>query len=427
MWPKLTALQSRLLGSALALLLIIALYLSISSRTFAYAQEIDTPRSDDRIPAEYEHDDFVLTQYTLDVDLETEDEELGEEHGISVERGEEELEKRQKIWVGLGLTNNVPRLDNAPQGTVRYYQFTNESLWGKKTPAGRGLPSPGLVRARGAEDDVWVPPDNTLEGGEDTENGLAKRTNATRMVYITLNTCLQPNDPTDILGSKPPPPQLTLYVSQNNTTPGPGQPAEDQKAVQAQHGFANITIEASRDVYIAVAAPNTTDFKGIYNVEVAASIDGRYHDFVSNSADLFFIDSDSRSALLATRNLTLDGPESSIYKKWMEISPPYIVFAHNQNDSRISGVSHSYCGLEKYASITGAQIDTAMTNVTLGSFPKQQFYFEGLNASSQYYGILAMTGNSTARGDGVVGGGGAVWQTMNFSTQSGKAHLHSSF
>ena len=194
--------------------------------------------------------------------------------------------------------------------------------------------------------------------------------------------------------------QLTLYVSQNNTKPGPGAPKDSQKVAEAQHGFANITIEASKDVYIAVSAPNTTDYVGIYNVEVAASIDGRFHDYVSNSADLFFIDSDSRSALLATRNLTLESPESPIYKKWMEISPPYIVFAHNQNDSRIAGVSHSYCGLEKYASITASQIDTAMTNVTLGSFPKQQFYFEGLNASSQYYGILAMTGNSSARGAG---------------------------
>ena len=407
MWPKLTVLQSRLLGSVLALLLIIALYFSISSRTFAYAQDIDT------IPAEYKHNDFVLTQYILDDDFETEDKELQVEDGdTGAERGDEELKKRQQAWEGLGLTNNVPMLDNAPQGTVRYYRFANESIWKELTPAGR---------ARGAEDHVWVPPDNILEQREDMESGLTRRANATRMVYITLNTCLQPNDPTDILGSKPPPPQLTLYVSQNNTTPGPGQPEKDQRAVEAQHGFANITIEASRDVYIAVAAPNTTDFRGIYNVEVAASIDGRYHNFVSSSADLFFIDSDSRSALLATRNLTLDGPESPIYKKWMEISPPYIVFAHNQSDLRISGVSHSYCGLEKYASITGAQIDTTMTNVTLGSFPKQQFYIEGLNASSQYYGILAMTGNSSARGDDVVGGV-AVWQTMNFSTQSGKPH-----
>jgi len=54
----------------------------------------------------------------------------------------------------------------------------------------------------------------------------------------------------------------------------------------------------------------------------------------------------------------------------------------------------------------------------LGPYPKQQFYFQGLNRSSSYFGILAMTGNSTASGPGVVGGGGRVWQTMSFTTQS---------
>ena len=105
MWPKLTVLQSRLLGSALALLLIIALYFSISSRTFAYAQEIET------IPSEYEHDDFVLTQYTLNDDLEIEGEKLRvEDDGTGIEdiekarepffttKSNEEFLERMKIF-----------------------------------------------------------------------------------------------------------------------------------------------------------------------------------------------------------------------------------------------------------------------------------------------------------------------------------------
>lgn len=416
MFPKLTALQSRLVASALGLILIIALYLSISSRTFAYALDVDT------LPGEFHKEDIDFAPYTLEEDLEVEDEECDDDEAWTDAMEEASALSKRQQFSGLGLSNNMPMLDNVPQGTTRYYTFSNESIWVNKTSAGRGLPSRGLSRTEGIpdEEDAGVGENGELEEEGGVGGGLAKRANATRMVYVTLNTCLQPNDPTDLLGSKPPPPQLTLYISQNNTKPGPGQPEDKQKVVEAQHGFANITIEASKDVYIAVSAPNTTEYTGIYNVEIAASIDGRFHDYVSSSADLFFIDSDSRSALLATRNLTLEAPDSPVYKKWMEISPPYIVFAHNQNDTRIGGISHSYCGLEKYASITGSQIDTAMTNVTLGSFPKQQFYFEGLNASSQYYGILAMTGNSTAKGAGVVGGGGAVWQTMNFSTQTGK-------
>ncbi len=419
MLPKLTPLQSRLVASALGLVLILALYLSISSRTFAYAFDVDS------IPKGTQHDGLSV-QYIFSetlVDIQDDD------NGRSNTSEPDVICKRQgQLW---GLENNTPQLDNLLQGGTIYYVFRNSTIWGEKSKPERGLPSSGLVKARdfayeesnqrsdrsaAAEQDGQV---------DDTEDGIFEGGNATRPVYITLNTCLQPNDPKDTTGAKGPPPQLKLYVSQSITTPGEGQLDGSQVVVEAQHGYANVTLDASRDVYIAVTAPNTTSYEGIYNVELAASIDAKYHEYISSNADLFFIDSDSSSALLATRNLTLTTSDNPIYKKWMELDPPYVVFANNQNDTVLSGVSHSYCGLEKYAQIAGTQgglrtnmVQTSMTNVTLGSFPKQQFYFQGLNASSQYWGILAMTGNSTAHGGGVVGGGGSVWQTINFSTQT---------
>ncbi|KFX91907.1 hypothetical protein O988_07532 [Pseudogymnoascus sp. VKM F-3808] len=191
----------------------------------------------------------------------------------------------------------------------------------------------------------------------------------------------------------------------------------------AELGFANMTIDASSSVYIAVTGPNTTEYKGIYSVEIGASIDAPFHAYTGDAADLFFIDSDSTSALLATKNLTLDDPTTSVYKKWMQLSPPpYVIFANNQNQTWISGLSRSYCGLESYAQIAGTKdglrtdmVKSSMTNVTLGGYPKQQFYFQGLNASSQYYGILALPGNAT---EGTPGGGGRIWKKMEFSTQT---------
>lgn len=425
MLPKLTALQSRLLVSAVGLILIVALYYSIASRTVAEAFDVDSVLNELlrlRNPQAFNDEvgEYSLQGRYMVVDVpDVED---------SEDDTDDELEKRQgQMW---GLANNVPFLDNVVQGTTVYYHFTNESLWGEPAPRGEGLPSPGLSRPRAAQ----VEDDEDESESKDLKDDAATtwpsdigpgKANRTRILFITMNTCLQPSNPKDLAGTMGPPPQLTMYVSQNNTKPGPGQPVGTQEIVEARHGFAEIAFVASKDVYIAVSAPNTTDYEGPYSVELAASIDGPFHSYISGDADLFFIDSDANSALLATKNLTLDGPDSPVHNEWMELDPPYVVFAMNQNDSIISGVSHSYCGLEKYSAIAGTKdgkktdtVKTAMTNVTLGNFPKQQFYFQGLNSSSEYYGILAMTGNSTAFGSGVVGGGGAVWQRMNFTTQA---------
>lgn len=429
MLPKLTALQSRLLVSAISLIIIIALYHSIASRTLAEAFDVDSVLND---LLQFRNPSLQFA-YSDDESLDTLEDDLESVGGLVAEDAADDgLEKRQgQLW---GLANNVPFLDNVVQGVTVYYHFSNESLWGEPASKGEGLPSPGLSRARVAqvEDDEDVDEITSKTAKESTTSTQSTDLDvetfypiATRTLYITLNTCLQPSNPKDLKGTMGPPPQLTMYVSQNNTKPGPGQPAGTQEIIQAQHGFAEIAFQASKDVYIAVSAPNTTDYEGPYSVELAASIDAPFHSYVGGNADLFFIDSDANSALLATKNLTLEGPESSIHSEWMGLDPPYVVFASNQNDSIVSGVSHSYCGLEKYSAIAGTNggvrtdtVKTAMTNVTLGNFPKQQFYFQGLNSSSEYYGILAMTGNSTAFGSGVVGGGGAVWQRMNFSTQA---------
>ena len=195
MFCKLTALQSRLVASAVGLILIIALYLSISFRAFAYAADVDS------IPNAYEFsdNDNDFRPYILEEDLEIGDSEGADEEAWTYAMEEvSALGKKEEVFYN-GITNNVPMLDNAPQGTTRYYRFSNESIWGNKTSAGGGLPSRGLSRTRSAPDEeaAWLVYGGDLSGQDDGESGLSKRASATRTVYITLNTCLQPNDPTD--------------------------------------------------------------------------------------------------------------------------------------------------------------------------------------------------------------------------------------
>jgi calcium channel MID1 len=424
-FPKLTVLQSRLAASVVATALVLLLYFALSSTHFAYASEVDSI-----LPEDHNHE-RLLGPYILEGEADGEDNEIVgyQPDFLGVDRG---IIGRADPGTDA-VNNNMPVNMNIELGTTKLFVFTNASLWGEMAGPTEGLPSAGLVRREKADDkdDEEAETTTHISHYEDGGEGLRLRRRAdTRKVYITLNTCLQPAAVNDQARGMPPP-QLTLYVSQNNTHPGPDQPANSYTKVIADHGFANLTLDASKDVYIGVTAPNTTSYSGVYNVEVAASIDAPYHSLsTQNGPDLFFIDSDSSSALLVTADLA-DEINGTIADKWMSLDPPYVIFANNQNDSAFSGIQNSYCGLEKIAQIAGTQggvrtnmVQTSMTNRTTSSFPKQQFYFRGLNASSEYFGILAMSGNSTAHGSGVVGGGGRVWPTMTFTTQPGMYFIY---
>ncbi|OBT66015.1 hypothetical protein VE03_03236 [Pseudogymnoascus sp. 23342-1-I1] len=408
-------LRPRLLPSMIAASLVALFIFTIFAGNLAHAAEVDSI-----LPDDHSHEQL------LDPFISARGEGEGEDDADMIYQagfeGTKVLDGRQ-LPSPSELPNNVARSYNLPQGETIYFVFTNESVWGPQTPVGSGstrLPSVGLSRRwedGGEEGERGA--SNTADG-DGEESLIHKRANETRSVYITLNTCLQPTSAKNDSG---PPPQVTIYVGDNQTTLGADQPADGQRKMAAEFGFANLTFDASKDIYIALTGPNTTDFQDVYSVELVASIDTPYHSYSGNTADLFFIDSDSNSALLATKNLTLDTADTEVYKEWMELSPPpYAIFANNQNRKWVEGVSHSYCGLQSYAQIAGIrdekrtdEVKTIMTNVTLGNFPKQQFYFSGLDANSEYYGILALPGNDTKRAPG---GGGRVWKSMNFTTQS---------
>lgn len=397
--------------------LVALLYFTIFAGHFAHATELDSI-----LPDDHNHE-RLLDTFTL-----ARNEGVGEEGDADViyqaefEGAGEELHGRQ-LPMAYEIPNNIARPYNVNQGETLYLVFTNSSVWGEQSPSGSGstgLPSVGLSRRWEDEVGGGEQGASNTGDGDDEESSIHKRANATRTVYITLNTCLQPDKPKGDNIPKEPPAQVTMYIGDNQTALGADQPADGQRIIVPEFGFANLTIEASQDIYIAVSGPNSTEYGGPYNVKVGVSIDAPFHAYSGDNADLFFIDSDSNSALLATKNLTLDSPGTEVYNKWMNLSPPpYVIFATNQNKTLIQGVSRSYCGLQYYSQIAGTrenEVKTIMTNVTLGTYPKQQFYFQGLNASSEYYGILGLPGNQTERS---VAGGGRVWKSMNFTTQSG--------
>lgn len=314
---------------------------------------------------------------------------------------------------GTSLANNQFQEKAIQAGEVQWWYITKEVVNGKKGAAGKGLPA--YISAR----DVGV---STETAQELRKRDLEKRSTT---VYLSLTTCVKPtSNDTATPGSFP---QLEIYVSQseNNTEPGPGKDKYHQNKTIAVEGYAGIQLNADGDVFIGVAAPNSTNWTGSYLYQIAVSIDAFFHSVVDDNPFLYFVDADNSAALLVTNNLTQSQPGSENYKQWMNITPPYTMFAHNTNNTALAGLNRSFCALDKLSQVgrISNSVEFGMTSRGLGNRPKEQFYITGLNRSSTYNGILAMVGNSTLSGNSVVGGGGKVFKAMNFTTKAGAYFL----
>ncbi|KIW38256.1 uncharacterized protein PV06_09237 [Exophiala oligosperma] len=389
--PKLSPLQSRFAASLTAsAVLLLLLYLTLSKPQFAYALELDS-----RTHFE-DHNHYVISK---DGDELYEDDDTEEKVHIS---------GRAEAGVSA-LANNAPQNSNINLGQTQNWVFPSDAVNGPHGAVGTGLPGDDLEK-RDLEVDV---PE------------LKERQTGNR-IYVSLNTCLQPssnntnNTSADVIS-----PQLTMYISlsASNQKPGPDVNDPDQHTIDADEGYALFEGDADSDVYIGVSAPNSTDFEGIWNYEVAASNDAPFHNY-RDTTNLYFVDGDNHAALLITNDTTEADSNSTIYQDWMKLNPPWGVFAANQNETTILGLRNSYCGLKNNARIAANiqgisnQNVAQMTNRGLGGKPKEQFYLNGLNATSKYWGMLAMVGNSTASGNGVVGGGGTVWKAIDFQTKT---------
>ena len=344
----------------------------------------------------------------------------------------------------IAMRNNAPILVNIVPGSTEHSVFLNESLWSEQNDRD----DVELAEPASSDDEKRAV---EIQGGESEEKDgskLKKRQDggerASRTIHISINTCLQPIGNASTSAE---PPQLTLYVStsRNNDLPGPSVTNLPQLVLPLDEGYAGVSVEATEDTFIGVHGPSLPEsFSNPWNCEIAVSTDAPYHFFHDgNNRDpedsdddedprslLFFVDGDARSALLVTDNLTEADAGSPEFERWAELDPPpYIIFAHNQNDTRTKGLRRSFCGLRNRAQISvdregnTDRVERSMTLRGMGNKPKEQFLIEGLNSSSDYVAYLAMMGNSTAAGTGVVGGGGQVWPATSFFTKTGKISL----
>ena len=209
--------------------------------------------------------------------------------------------------------NQFETRDSFEIGDVHWFYLPKTVVNGKHDTAGPGLPA--YINA-------------TKEDGDDSNNKPSKRDmdfskRATTTVYLSLTTCQKPyTNKTSAHGAFP---QLQLYVSNSEKLqePGPGKDDSLQEMYTAVGGYVGITVDTDSDVFIGVAAPNSTDYTGVYKYQIAASIDAFFHNIVDDEPNLFFIDADVSAALLVTNNLTQSEKNSTNYKQWMDIVPPY--------------------------------------------------------------------------------------------------------
>jgi calcium channel MID1 len=411
---QLSPLQSRLAASIIATCLLIALYYVLFPSHFALAAELDF-----RIPP-----GPILEERGILFDGEDFDEVNRRDHTYEPEFAPFDRSIIGRAPAGVtGLANNVPEQLNVSPGQTICYVFERSSM------SGRAIESEPLeLRDLGKDDEEprsVAERDIEAPHGTDLVGNAFKRRQSSVLVYVSANTCMQPSSNSSSTGA----PQLTLYISTSaqNTCPGPGQDSNSQTSVPFVEGAVVYNTTTSTDFYIGISAANGSfapnDF---WNYQVAASTDAPFFNYnpQPNLDQLVWTDSDASSALLITRNLT-SSDDPSVQQQLMS-SQPYVMFAQPADNPSIAGLRYSNCGLEKMAVIAATKngqstnmVGTSMTTFGADNLPKQQFYLSGLNASSNYNGILAVNGNSTNAGSGVVGGGGLVFRSVNFTTKAG--------
>lgn len=416
-WTQLTA-------SVISCLLAI-LYQPISNPTVAYAADPNTVASADE--TRVSQLDFLgrLNGFEgLHLDL--------DEEGQTYEPNFAQLDRSiigRAATEFKPLENNVPGKGDIKEGETQYWRFSKKALSEPQSPTNSPLPFELNLR-----DLVHIPlPDN--EDIDDDISNLLRRqadTAGERTVYVTLSICDQPSlKETGLVGETRSP--LSLFISKSPDNEKPNSQSNDF-AVSLDGGYGAREFSASNDVFLAVTATKNSQLSGIINYELTASIDAPYTTYNDHerppgdkSKDyLFHIDSDTSSALLISNELTMENSSSTEYKHRMSNPPPYSIFVHNQDDPLILNVGRSICWLKTHAQIKGnllskkSSADFMTSMVTSGGGqPRQQFFVSGLNASSTYYAILAVDGNSTKAGDGVVKGGGTVGRPKRFRTKSG--------
>jgi calcium channel MID1 len=423
--PKLSPLQSRVAASLGASLFLLLLYLTFASPRFAYAADVDSIR-----PEDHNHERLQGRPF-LDVELESnlglrelsyEPEFLGVDRGI--------IGRAPTSNEPIPLINNVRQADNVPMGSTISYIFTNASVWGNRSTAAL---TPAMIRRQ-----LLIKRDITEEeAAEEVEFPLvgelrSRQTSmsSNRTVYITVTACDQPL-PIDPNAGLSPAPQLQVYVSVSEDNKAPGPNKSPQNMTELDRGYGSIEVNATSNVYIGIYGKNDTSYQGVWNAEIAASIDAPYHYYHDNK-NMAFVDSDSNSAYLSADDPSVFNGDISDGESLARASKPYVLFASSTNASTIYGLQNSACGLATKAQFMpdGVRPGQVVSNVQTWLskkrdklVPEQRFSITGLAPGTKYNAVLAIPRDPN--NTGTVGGGGQVFRMDTFSTLSGMKYLPS--
>jgi calcium channel MID1 len=266
-------------------------------------------------------------------------------------------------------------------------------------------------------------------GLDDTDGQLEKRQSGNR-VFLSANTCRQPNPPPPN-GTESPTnnnPQLVMYVSTSskNQKPGPDSTqglVTPPTGVLFEKGFASVDLISNSDVYIGISAPMLEDgWFGSWHFELAASNNGFYHSYNGTNPFLFMIDTDSDSALFIS--YSLDEPNgTNDTEKWIQNNPFKMYAFEEEAITNVTGLENSMCAMQYYQQSTNVSMETSITTKFGSNLPKSQFHLQGLKAGKTYNGFLTVQGGQNALqlpGNTTVRGGGMVFQQFDFQTKSGK-------
>ncbi|KAL8902923.1 MAG: hypothetical protein Q9171_007564, partial [Xanthocarpia ochracea] len=302
------------------------------------------------------------------------------------------------------LANNAPQPMNIEPGTIQYWAFPKSSLQGPYANQAFNLPlNPNAIKTTCLENDLIQ---------------LAEKQNTTlnsRSVWLSISVCDQPTSAT--AGAAGAPPQLEVYVSRSSNNQRPDRGRRDHD-VDVEGGYGNFTMSSvSEDIWVGVRAPELPDgFDGIYNYELAASIDAPYVTYFNgdpnlNETHITAWDTDSNSSILWTGDITNSLSNTTTFSQWMERNPPFSVYVHDEEDRAFQSMMRSVCGLRNHAKVKKS--DNSM--IKIGGQPKQLFYVNGLNMSTTYYAIMTLESGS---GNATAGRGGTVWKATKFKTKS---------
>ncbi|KAL2266559.1 hypothetical protein VTJ83DRAFT_5911 [Remersonia thermophila] len=392
---SLSPLQSRLVASLVASCLLLLLYLFLFPPQFALAAELQDPPS----PAIFDAADFAADFSPRAAAAAAAAAAAGPAYDPGFSLFDRSITGRAPDGP-TSLADNEPMAMNINPGATHHFVFSWSGVSGRDAEEGRlELRSHGhhhhnvsQERSAGA---------GAAAGSEVTDDSpgqqsLAARQTA-RMIWISATTCQHPQQ-ADPSKTTAPPPQLTLYISKTpaNQSPGPGADRGTQDAVVFEEGAAWYKFTTDSEVYLGVHAPDLPEgTKGGFSFLIAASTDEYYYSYEGDTVDdLYLVDSDSQGAILMTRDL-MDSPDP-VKEQQIMGTQPYSLFAHNAADPAINGVRRSYCGLKTYAHMaittdgrSSEMVKTIVTKRGKTNMPKQQFFFTGLNASSEYVAILA--------------------------------------